>query len=105
MIPSEVTPILARFVAAFPSSKADEATAVVWAESLATIDADIGLAAARALVTKARWFPTLVEFHAECRVQKARRDGPRRVKPRAANWREVGAAGLASARDAMRGPR
>ena len=58
----QVAAVLGLFSAAYPQTAISEATALLWADELAEIDPDQGLAAARRIVREDQRFPTIARM-------------------------------------------
>ena len=62
MTPKETTALLAYFASAWPNAAISDAQTELWLEQLQHVDAGDGRAAAKTLVGRSKWFPSIAEF-------------------------------------------
>lgn len=65
MIPRDTAAVLGILAAAWPNQTITEQTAAVWREMLADVDQSDAMAAARTLVKRSEWFPSIAQFRNE----------------------------------------
>jgi hypothetical protein len=66
---NEATTVLGALAAAWPNTTVSEQTALVWMDSLSDIDADDAMTAARRLIRKQHWFPSIHQFITEAEAE------------------------------------
>jgi len=65
----DVTAVLGVLAAAWPNQTITEQTARVWMDLLADIDSEDAMAAARILIKREHWFPSVAQFRSEAEAQ------------------------------------
>lgn len=77
MTPEQTTTMFKYFAEAWPAAQVGDHTPAVWVDALADVKPELGRVAAKALVAKCKWFPSIAEFMEEVGAAKRAAETPR----------------------------